>query len=73
MARCVVKGAEPAPLLQVLRASSLGKVKPFLDPANDTITSTQLTRHRLLALSCMCPGAEGRQGGATRSKPIRSE
>lgn len=47
----------PPLLPQVLRASSLAKVAPFLDPANDSIISSQQTRHRLLALSCVCPGA----------------
>lgn len=47
-----------APLyVQCLRASSLHLIKPFLDPARDVIVSVEQTRHRLLALSCLCPGA----------------
>ncbi|GIM15032.1 hypothetical protein Vretimale_17907, partial [Volvox reticuliferus] len=43
--------------VQVLRASSLAKVSPFLDPHQDVIMSVQQMRHRLLALSALCPGA----------------
>ncbi|GLI58482.1 hypothetical protein VaNZ11_000187 [Volvox africanus] len=43
--------------VQVLRASSLAKVAPFLDPHQDVIMSVQQMRHRLLALSALCPGA----------------
>lgn len=43
--------------VQCLRASSLQLISPFLDPLRDVIVSVEQTRHRLLALSCMCPGA----------------
>ena len=47
-----------APLyVQVLQRSSLGLISPFLDPDRDVIVSVEQTRHRLLALSCLCPGA----------------
>ena len=47
-----------APLyVQVLQRSSLGLISPFLDPERDVIVSVEQTRHRLLALSCLCPGA----------------
>ena len=47
-----------APLyVQCLRASSQALIKPFLDPMRDVIVSVEQTRHRLLALSCLCPGA----------------
>lgn len=43
--------------VQCLRSSSLQMIAPFLDPIRDVIVSVEQTRHRLLALSCMCPGA----------------
>ncbi|KAK9826205.1 hypothetical protein WJX81_007538 [Elliptochloris bilobata] len=47
-----------APLyVQVLQRSSLSLISPFLDPERDVIVSVEQTRHRLLALSCLCPGA----------------
>lgn len=43
--------------VQVLQKSSIKLIAPFLDPEQDVLVSTELTRHRLLALSCLCPGA----------------
>ena len=43
--------------VQCLRVSSLQLITPFLDPMRDVIVSVEQTRHRLLALSCLCPGA----------------
>ena len=43
--------------VQVLQRASLQLISPFLDPARDVIISMEQTRHRLLALSCLCPGA----------------
>ena len=43
--------------IQVLQRSSLALIAPFLDPEQDVIVSAEQTRHRLLALSCLCPGA----------------
>lgn len=43
--------------VQVLRRASVARIAPFLDPARDVVLSVQQTRHRLLALSAMCPGA----------------
>ena len=43
--------------VQVLQKSSLQLIAPFLDPEQDVLVSTEQTRHRLLALSCLCPGA----------------
>jgi hypothetical protein len=41
----------------VLQLSSVSMIAPFLDPARDVITSLEQTRHRLLALNCLAPGA----------------
>ena len=58
-----------APLyVQVLQRSSLGLISPFLDPERDVIVSVEQTRHRLLALSCLCPGASTLIG-AGHSRP----
>lgn len=43
--------------VQVLQKSSIHLISPFLDPEQDVLVSTEQTRHRLLALSCLCPGA----------------
>ena len=43
--------------IQVLQRNSLQLIAPFLDPDHDVIVSMEQTRHRLLALSCLCPGA----------------
>ncbi|KAK9808990.1 hypothetical protein WJX72_007481 [[Myrmecia] bisecta] len=43
--------------VQVLQRSSLQLIAPFLDAEQDVIVSIEQTRHRLLALSCLCPGA----------------
>ena len=43
--------------IQVLQRNSLQLIAPFLDPEHDVIVSMEQTRHRLLALSCLCPGA----------------
>ena len=43
--------------VQVLRRSSVGLISPFLDAERDVIVSMEQTRHRLLALSCLAPGA----------------
>ena len=32
-------------------------MRPFLDPTRDVLVSVEQTRHRLLALSALCPGA----------------
>ena len=42
---------------QVLQKASMALIEPFLDPESDVIVSMEQTRHRLLALSCLCPGA----------------
>jgi hypothetical protein len=42
---------------QVLQLSSVTTIAPFLDPARDVVTSLEQTRHRLLALNCLAPGA----------------
>ncbi|KAL3142086.1 hypothetical protein ABBQ32_004709 [Trebouxia sp. C0010 RCD-2024] len=54
-----VKGyTKSVPLyIQVLQRNSLQLIAPFLDPEHDVIVSMEQTRHRLLALSCLCPGA----------------
>lgn len=43
--------------VQVLRQSSAAAIAPFLDPSRDAIASLEQTRHRLLALDCLAPGA----------------
>lgn len=43
--------------IQVLQRNSLQLIAPFLDPEHDVLVSMEQTRHRLLALSCLCPGA----------------
>ncbi|KIZ04242.1 Potassium channel subfamily T member 2, partial [Monoraphidium neglectum] len=43
--------------VQVLQLSSVTTIAPFLDPARDVVTSLEQTRHRLLALNCLAPGA----------------
>ncbi|BDA48910.1 probable potassium channel subfamily T member 2 at N-terminal half [Coccomyxa sp. Obi] len=43
--------------VQVLRRDSLRMLAPFLDPDRDVLVSVEQMRHRLLALSCLCPGA----------------
>jgi len=43
--------------IQVLQRNSLQLIAPFLDPEHDVIVSMEQTRHHLLALSCLCPGA----------------
>lgn len=48
--------------VQVLRASALAKVSPFLDPHQDVVISVEQMRHRLLALSALCPGASALLG-----------
>jgi Calcium-activated BK potassium channel alpha subunit len=45
------------PLLQVLRNASVPAIAPFLDPQQDVIASIEAVRLRLLALSCLAPGA----------------
>ncbi|EFJ43388.1 hypothetical protein VOLCADRAFT_106827 [Volvox carteri f. nagariensis] len=70
--------------VQVLRASSLAKVSPFLDAHQDVLMSVEQMRHRLLALSALCPGAStllgnllhtaqpgGRGGGGGRGEELR--
>lgn len=42
---------------QVLQQSSVATIAPFLDPGRDVITSLEQTRHRLIALNCLAPGA----------------
>jgi hypothetical protein len=43
--------------VQLLKRASLASVRPFLDPERDVAVSVEQTRHRLLALSALCPGA----------------
>ena len=43
--------------VQVLQRDSLRMLAPFLDPERDVLVSVEQMRHRLLALSCLCPGA----------------
>ena len=43
--------------VQVLQRASLRMLQPFLDPDRDVLISVEQIRHRLLALSCLCPGA----------------
>lgn len=47
----------PRLYVQVLQRRSLQAVRPFLDPRRDVLVSVEQTRHRLLALSALCPGA----------------
>lgn len=47
----------PRLYVQVLQRRSLQAVRPFLDPSRDVLVSVEQTRHRLLALSALCPGA----------------
>ena len=49
--------SSPRLYVQVLQRRSLQAVRPFLDPARDVLVSVEQTRHRLLALSALCPGA----------------
>ncbi len=42
---------------QVLQRASVARISPFLDPSRDVVLSLEQTRHRLLVLSCLCPGA----------------
>ena len=51
---------------QVLRSSSIARVMPFLDGHNDVIISLESIRHRLLVLSCLCPGASVLLGNLLR-------
>jgi hypothetical protein len=49
---------ESTPLrVQVLREGAARRVAPFLDPRRDVVVSVEQTRHRLLALGALCPGA----------------
>ena len=43
--------------VQTLSTASLAAVRPFLDGERDVAVSVEQTRHRLLALSALCPGA----------------
>ena len=43
--------------VQTLSTASLAAVRPFLDGDRDVAVSVEQTRHRLLALSALCPGA----------------
>jgi hypothetical protein len=52
---------------QVLRVRSLPLIAPFLDPAQDVLLSLEHTRLRLLALSCMVPGASTLLGNLLRT------
>ena len=59
--------------IQVLQRSSLALIAPFLDPEQDVIVSAEQTRHRLLALSCLCPGAStliGERCMALKAEPL---
>lgn len=44
-------------VVQVLQRAAMERIAPFLDAERDQIVSLEQTRHRLLALSCLCPGA----------------
>jgi hypothetical protein len=52
---------------QVLRVRSLPHIAPFLDPAQDVLLSLEHTRLRLLALSCLVPGASTLLGNLLRT------
>lgn len=56
--------------VQVLQRDSLRMLAPFLDPERDVLVSVEQMRHRLLALSCLCPGASTLIGA--RASPMRS-
>lgn len=49
--------------VQVIQQSSVKLIAPFLDPEQDVLVSTEQTRQRMLALSCLCPGASTLIGG----------
>jgi hypothetical protein len=51
--------------VQVLQRASLRMLQPFLDPDRDVLISVEQIRHRLLALSCLCPGASTLIGART--------
>ena len=53
-----IKSYTKTPLyVQVLKRAAAHTIAPFLSPDRDVVVSTEQTRHRLLALSCLCPGA----------------
>lgn len=58
--------------IQVLQRNSLQLIAPFLDPEHDVIVSMEQTRHRLLALSCLCPGASTLIGDQAFQTPCSS-
>lgn len=49
--------SNPPMFPQVLRSVSVPRIQPFLNPQRDVILSIEQMRHRLLALSCIAPGA----------------
>ena len=53
--------------VQVLQRASLRMIAPFLDPERDVLVSVEQMRHRLLALSCLCPGASTLIGAPSTS------
>ena len=55
--------------VQVLQRASLRMIAPFLDPERDVLVSVEQMRHRLLALSCLCPGASTLIGAMPASYP----
>ena len=57
--------------LQVLQRASLRMLQPFLDPDRDVLISVEQIRHRLLALSCLCPGASTLIGARAHARLMR--
>ena len=56
--------------VQVLQRASLRMIAPFLDPERDVLVSVEQMRHRLLALSCLCPGASTLIGACSNSRAL---
>ncbi|GMH45490.1 hypothetical protein BSKO_13447 [Bryopsis sp. KO-2023] len=52
--------------VQVLKSASVPQISQFLDPVQDIIISLEQVRHRLLVLSCLCPGAATLLGNLLR-------
>jgi hypothetical protein len=56
--------------VQVLQRASLRMIAPFLDPERDVLVSVEQMRHRLLALSCLCPGASTLIGACSNARSL---
>ena len=67
----IKSAAKRVPLyVQVLQKSSLALISPFLDMQQDVLLSIEHTRLRLLALSCICPGASTLLANLLRSTSV---